>query len=905
LALPTHRRAGLRVELLEERLAPALITVTGTGDTIATDGLATLREAITSINNQADVNGDVTLNRVGNYASLAGGTADIIHFNIPGVGVKTISATAAEPTIVRPFTIDGYTQVGASVNTLANADNAVILVELNGANAGAGVNGLTLGAGSGGSTIRGLVVNRFSGNGIVIQSDGNSIAGNFIGVNTTGTTRMPNGTFPSSGDGIRIQNASNNMIGATSPADRNIVSGNAIDGIHVLGTLSAPATGNVIRNNFVGVAADGKSSVGNRTEPAPAPGSPEGNNLFGIEISGGNNNTVGGTVAGARNVVGLNASGIEIDNGGQSNVIQGNFVGVGADGVTQVGNLLHGIDLRSSNGFSAPLGPAQANEPGVSNNRIGGTVAGAGNLVEFNGTGGIAIFGNPVSASGQPNIGNAIEGNSIFLNGRSFLTASSAPLPLLGIDLTNGFSFPRDDGFTANDSKGHGTANAPNSFQDFPVLSSVTEGNGMTHVIGTLTGGANTAFRIELFASDIDPLGLPAEGQQFLGFVSATTDSAGHAAFTANINFSVALGRVVTATATDSAGNTSEFSPGRVLAAVESLAVSGLPNGTALVFKPDAAGQYATSAAATLTPFGTIPTNVRTAAGDVNGDGTPDRILVTGPGTPIRVAVISGADNSTVLVAPVDPFGGNFTGGGFVAAADLDGGGKAEFVVTPDRGGGPRVTIFSLINGSPTIRANFFGIDDPNFRGGARAALGDVNKDGTPDLAVSAGFLGGPRTALFNGTTLFTTPTRLIGDFFAFPGSDAITLRNGVFVAAGDVNGDGFADLIFGGGPGGAPRVFILSGARIAANDVAGAQATPIANFFVAGNASDRGGARVAAKDADSDAKADVVIGSGEGAPSRVRVYLGANFLSSGEPATFQDLEPFGGATLAGGVFVG
>src|SRR4029077_3509703 len=119
---------------------------------------------------------------------------------------------------------------------------------------------------------------------------------------------------------------------------------------------------------------------------------------------------------------------------------------------------------------------------------------------------------------------------------------------------------------------------------------------------------------------------------------------------------------------------------------------------------------------------------------------------------------------------------------------------------------------------------------------GARSALGDVNKDGTPDLVVCAGFLGGPRTAIFNGKTLFGTPTRLVGDFLAFPGADGDTLRNGVFVATGDVDGDGFADLVFGGGPGGAPRVFVLSGAKVAAGDVAGAQASPIANYFVAGN---------------------------------------------------------------------
>ena len=539
----------------------AVITVTGSGDTIAIDGLSTLREAITSINNQADVNADVTLNRVGNYASLAGGTSDVINFNI-GAGVQTIAPTGAEPTIVRPLTINGYSANGASANTLANADNALILIRLDGPGAGAGVDGLTLGAGSGGSTIKGLDISNFAGNGIVIQSNGNFIVGNFIGVDPTGTARAPNGTFPNSGDGIRILNASNNQIGSTNTGDRNVVSGNALVGIHIVGTLATPATGNIIQGNFVGVATDGVSSVGNRTEPAPAPGSAEGNNLFGIEISGGNLNTIGGTAAGARNVVGFNADGVEIDNGAQQNIIQGNFAGVGADGVTPTKNLLHGIALRSSNGFGAPLGPAQPNEPGVSFNLIGGTTAGAGNLVEFNGTAGIAVFGNPVSASGQPNIGNTIEGNSIFKNGRDYQTASSAPTPLLGIDLTNNFFFPRDDGLTPNDSQGHGAANDPNNLQNFPVLTSAMSQGGMTTIAGSLQSAANTTFRIEFFASDVDPLGLPAEGQQFLGFVNVSTDPSGNASFNVTLSVAVSNGRLVTATATDPFGNTSEFSAG-------------------------------------------------------------------------------------------------------------------------------------------------------------------------------------------------------------------------------------------------------------------------------------------------------------------------------------------------------
>jgi hypothetical protein len=334
------------------------------------------------------------------------------------------------------------------------------------------------------------------------------------------------------------------------------------------------------------------------------------------------------------------------------------------------------------------------------------------------------------------------------------------------------------------------------------------------------------------------------------------------------------------------------------------LAAGGPADGAAAVYAPDLPTGRFTGPAAGPQPFGPIPAAVRVAVGDVDGDGTADTAVVTGPGVPIRVAVVSGADGRA-LVAPFDPFTGDFPGGGFVAAADLDNDGRAEVVVTPDQGGGPRVSVFSLVGGALTTRANFFGIDDPAFRGGCRAALGDVNADGTPDLAVVAGFLGGPRAALFDGRTLLASPTRLVGDFFAFPGTDAVTLRNGAYVAVGDVDGDGFGDLVYGGGPGGAPRVFALSGRLVAAGDVAAAYAAPVANFFVAGDDRDRGGVRVAAADADGDDRADLAVGSGSGSAARVRVYLGRDFAGPGEPGRSQDLGVFGGAALEDGVYVG
>ncbi|OWK37752.1 beta strand repeat-containing protein [Fimbriiglobus ruber] len=335
------------------------------------------------------------------------------------------------------------------------------------------------------------------------------------------------------------------------------------------------------------------------------------------------------------------------------------------------------------------------------------------------------------------------------------------------------------------------------------------------------------------------------------------------------------------------------------------LVVSGLTDGTATLYQTNASGQYASSTV--LNPFADLGVVVRTATADVNGDGIPDTIFVTGPGTPVRFAIVSGADNHTLLVGPTAPFGGSedFTGGAFVAAGDIEDDGRADFVFTPDEGGGARVTVFALTPTGLSTRADFFGIADPNFRGGARVAVGDVNGDGTPDIVVAAGFGGGPRVAIFDGKSITSgTPTRLVPDFFAFPGADATNLRNGVYVAAGDVNGDGSADLIFGGGDGGAPHVLVLDGRTLVTDGVTQAETDPLANFFVNSDTTSRGGIRVAAKATVGSEDASVVVGSGAGLTSQVRVYPGSTLTPSGEPPVSQTLDPFG-ETLADGVYVG
>ncbi|MBX9583214.1 MAG: autotransporter-associated beta strand repeat-containing protein, partial [Gemmataceae bacterium] len=169
------------------------------------------------------------------------------------------------------------------------------------------------------------------------------------------------------------------------------------------------------------------------------------------------------------------------------------------------------------------------------------------------------------------------------------------------------------------------------------------------------------------------------------------------------------------------------------------------PGATATVTRYDPDGRPF----GTLTPFGSFAGGVRTATADLNGDGIEDVVMGTGPGTQARVLVIDG--NTDEVLYSAFPFG-DFTGGVFVATGDLTGDGRADLVVTPDEGGGPRVQIIRGGDFAPVV--SFFGIQDPNFRGGVRAAVGDINADGFADLAVAAGFGGGPRVALWDGKAL-------------------------------------------------------------------------------------------------------------------------------------------------------
>ena len=298
---------------------------------------------------------------------------DTIRFNIPGAGVRTINLASALPQNTEPVTIDGTSQPGFA---------GTPLIELNGAQAGDGANGLVVNGGN--SVIRSLIINRWSGSGIVLQGgDLNVVERNWLGTGPTGTTALGNG------NGILVS-SSGNTIG------ENVISGNT-NGVRI----ELSALGNAVYGNLIGTDVSGTLDVGN-TEA-------------GVLILG-EANAIGGPNVGARNVIsGNDEAGVRLTGGATANSVQGNIIGVNASGTSPLANGI-GVQVGVNNDGTA------------STNVIGGIVAGAGNEIAFNSTIGVVV--------GQSSSDNAIFGNSIHQNGT------------LGIDLIGNGVTPNDLGDT-------------------------------------------------------------------------------------------------------------------------------------------------------------------------------------------------------------------------------------------------------------------------------------------------------------------------------------------------------------------------------------------------------------------------------------------------------------------------
>ncbi len=548
-------------------------TVTSTADS----GAGTLRQAILDAN--------------------ANPGADTIAFAVVGSGVHTIAPASALPTITGPVTIDGYTQSGASANTnpASQGLNTVLRIEIDGTNAGAAP---CLFAAADDVTIRGLVVNRCTDRAVATTGAHTDfvLEGCFIGTDAAGAVALA-----PYGGGINPRSQTNARIGGTTPAARNLVSGDSLFADHIafgLG-ITEPVSNSLVAGNLVGTDVTGlhllipdgplamgtgggiNNVVGGTTAGArnvfagPILVNGTGNqivgNFVGLDVtgtiviavtsvgitvnSGSNNNTIGGSAAGAGNRVGgAIDSGIELS--GDGNVVQGNQVGTDATGTVRLANGYWGIKV------------------GGSNNTIGGIGPGEGNIIAYNrGWAGVVVHG--VNAS--------VRGNSIFDN--AGIQANSG----LAIDLTGGNLF--ELGVNINDA---GDADGgPNGYQNYPLISSVTYGGANTTIAGTLQSTPSTTFDVDLYSNPACN-GRPQEQDEaktYIGSIEVTTDGSGNAAFNEVLAVVVVNGSPITATATSPSGATSELSPRFVLSLDP---VSGSPTGVTgaqirgLAFEPGA-----------------------------------------------------------------------------------------------------------------------------------------------------------------------------------------------------------------------------------------------------------------------------------------------------------------------------
>jgi hypothetical protein len=571
-------------------------------------------------------------------ANAAAG-ADTITFTIPGAGVHTITLASALPSVTGSLTIDGYTQPGASANTLAVGDDAVLQVEID-VNALSG-SGLQIDSTAPNTVVRGLAMRRAGGIALILVFGDNTVVqGNFLGTNAAGTASGPGSSY-----GVFV-GAANVLVGGTAPAQRNVIAGNSANiNVQSFPPFSASPASAVIQGNYLGTNGSGTAAITSNYGVVAIAGTAD---VVGTV-------TIGGTAAGAGNLISGNLlDGIRIDLGGASGTIgavtiQGNIVGLDATGANAVPNTGNAVAVlrnlaatmgpvliggvapgaknvisASTNGSSSGILLAGVTSSTVQGNFIGTDVTGTlarGNVNGILVNGGTSLIGGTTAAARNVIAGNLSSGifgadATVTIQGNYIGTQVDGltPLPDGNVEIfvsaptgtsavTVGGTAPgaanrimmgssgtgvaargatnrttiRGNSIALSAASGFGISLSsttepvfndacdadagPNGLQNFPVITSTVFGAGTVTITGTLNSTASTPFQVDFYSSPACSFGVYnyGPGRTYLGSATVTTDPSCNGTF--NVTLPVPPGEtVITSTATDPAGNTSEFS---------------------------------------------------------------------------------------------------------------------------------------------------------------------------------------------------------------------------------------------------------------------------------------------------------------------------------------------------------
>lgn len=465
---------------------------------------------------------------------------DAIVFDIPGSGVKTIT--------VKNYFPDIADNAGVMIDGTQSDDR----IEIDGSQI-SNHHGFSIVSDN--NVIKGLIINGVkdggAGIGLLNGANNNTIIGNFIGTNAAGTAAKGNhsGIYVSPGaNGNFIGGPNGVSLGGACTGDCNLLSGNRFHGIVV-----DHAANTVIRGNFIGLNAGGNGTVPNTDD--------------GILLGFAPNNTIGGSSPQERNIIsGNNSPNIEVGEAdSHHNTIRGNYIGTNSAGTAALTGGDAGIlidlgahdnvvdaNVISGNRNFGILVFKSATKTTISNNRIGIAANSDDNL--GNRMKGIEIQGNNNSITGNRIANNSSDGVRIKTGSNNQVRRNEIfNNETFGINLGT-------DAFTENDS-GDGDGGA-NGLQNYPTLTSAQHDGTNVTVGGTLNSRANARFDLEFFynpACDLTFNRSVGEGRQYLGTTSVTTDSSGNLSFSVSFGGAPLVG-VITATATDSGNNTSEFS---------------------------------------------------------------------------------------------------------------------------------------------------------------------------------------------------------------------------------------------------------------------------------------------------------------------------------------------------------